>query len=51
MEAPTPDTLQYILFIFICYYLIANGFSPGGSGTTVGQQTNNTHYYNKTKDK
>jgi hypothetical protein len=32
---------DYTYFIIIIY-LTANGFSPGGRGTTIRQQTNNT---------
>jgi hypothetical protein len=34
---------EYIIFIIIIYYT-ANGFLPGGSSTTIGQHTNNTHH-------
>jgi hypothetical protein len=32
----------YMVYYYY-YYLTANGFSPGGSGTTIRQQTNNTY--------
>jgi hypothetical protein len=41
--------LGYYPEIYYYYYLTANGLSPGGSGTTIRQQTNNTHKHVQTK--
>jgi hypothetical protein len=56
------ETSSLFIIIIIIIIETANGFSPGGSGTTIRQQTithittirqqtNNTRYYNKTTDK
>jgi hypothetical protein len=36
------EDLATLLLLFFYYYSTANGFSPGGIGTTIRQQTNNT---------
>ena len=36
-------------YYYYCYYLTANEFSPGGSGTTIRLQTNNTDKHVETK--
>jgi hypothetical protein len=49
---PDPDQSNPYHPISLLLLLTANGFSPGGRGTTIRQQINNTktHYYNKTTD-
>jgi hypothetical protein len=42
-------SVSMVLLFYYYYYLTANGLSPGGSGTTITQQANNTHKHVQTK--
>jgi hypothetical protein len=39
----TVDNIIVIYYFLLLLLFTANGFSPGGRGTTIRQQTNNTH--------
>jgi hypothetical protein len=47
-DQPFLSSKKRLLFYYY-YYLTVNGLSPGGSGTTIRQQTNNTHKHVQTK--